>query len=124
MLFDVPDKGVENGFVSIETAERMRQNTSAAEFKDRHPAEYQRLLQATIGIKLAHQELTAAKVAAHSLPTGILMADVLDGIEREARKTLQEAADKATAQQLEQVNPDHAAAAPVPAAASKKSRAS
>jgi hypothetical protein len=130
MLHDGPEQAVaaaiaKDGFVGIELAERLRQTATVATFRDRHEAEYQRLLRAVVGLKMAHQELEAAKQAAALVPSGLPIGDLLDGVEREARKQLNEAAASLTANQLAQVNPETVATvvpdiAPAPAVARKK----
>ncbi len=102
-----------DGFVDIATAERMRQQETVAVFRARHEAEFQRLLKAVIGLKLAHEELEQAKRAAAMAPSGLPIADLLDGAEREAREQLKEKNDQLTAQQLAQVSAEAAVSAPV-----------
>jgi hypothetical protein len=126
MIHAESDPGITNGFVSIETAERLRQQQTVATFREKYAGEYQRLVDACVGLKKAHQELEAAKRAAGELTTGFPISDLLDGCEREARALLKEAADRLTAQQLAQVNADVAiarpseATPPVPVQAKKK----
>lgn len=111
-LFDGPQQAITNGFVSIEAAELARQNASIANFRDKHPAAYERLLKATVAVKLAHQEIEAAKAEAAALPHGVTIGDLLDSVERDSRSQLREQADAATLAQIQQINA--AAAAVVP----------
>lgn len=108
MIHDGPSQpGIAaDGFVDIATAERLRQQQTVATFRARHEPEFQRLLRAVTGLKLAHQELDAAKHAAAMTPSGLPIGDLLDGVEREARAQLKEAADRLTANQLAQVDPN------------------
>jgi hypothetical protein len=131
MIHDGPEQGITNGFVDIATAERLRQQQTVATFREKHEAEYQRLVRASVGLKLAHQELEAAKRAAATLPTGLPIGDLLDGVERDARAQLKEAADRLTTNQLAQVSteiaptvvPEAQAQGPGPANTSRKGRA-
>jgi hypothetical protein len=102
MIHDGPEQVIENGFVDIATAERLRQKQTVATFRARYEPEFQRLLSAAVGLKLAHRELDAAKHAAASQPTGLPISDLLDGVEREARQRLKELDDGLTVQQLAQ----------------------
>jgi hypothetical protein len=126
MLHDGPEQAIgSDGFVDIAMAERLRQQQTVAIFRDRHEAEYQRLLRAVVGLKNAHQELEAAKQSAALVPSGLPIGDLLDGVEREARKLLSEGVVSLTANQLAQVNPETVATvvpdiAPAPAVARKK----
>jgi hypothetical protein len=126
MLHDGPEQAIgSDGFVDIATAERLRQQATVATFRVRHEAEYQRLLRAVVGLKSAHQELEAAKQFAALVPSGLPIGDLLDGVEREARKLLSEGVASLTANQLAQVNPETVATvvpdiAPAPAVARKK----
>lgn len=112
MLFDGPEQSISNGFVSIEAAERARQTSAISVFRAKHPEAYERLLKATVYVKLSHQELEAAKAAANALPTGVPLGDLLDSIERDARAQLQERAESATLAQLEQIGNAAATTAP------------
>jgi hypothetical protein len=104
MIHDGPEQAIDNnGFVDIATAERMRQQETVATFRARHEPEFQRLLKAAVGLKLAHRELDDAKHAAASQPSGLPIGDLLDGIEREARKQIQQLDDGLTIAQLAQV---------------------
>jgi hypothetical protein len=126
MLHDGPEQAIgSDGFVDIAMAERLRQQQTVAIFRERHEAEFQRLLRAVVGLKMAHQELEAAKQAAALVPSGLPIGDLLDGVEREARKLLSEGVVSLTANQLAQVNPETVATvvpdiAPAPAVARKK----
>ena len=90
------------GFVSIEEAELLRQRASVQAFRQRHEAEYSRLVAAAKAFKLAHQELEEAKTAARALPINIPTVDLLDEVEREVRRELQQASAAPTTAQIEQ----------------------
>jgi len=107
MIFDGPAQpSTDSGFVDIATAEVARQGAAVAVFREKHPAEHARIVQAVVGVKLAHQELEAAKVACAALPTGIPLGDILDVAERESRAQLKQLAEAATLAQIEQINRD------------------
>jgi hypothetical protein len=102
--FDGPAQGVQSGgFIDIGEAERARQGSVVATFRGAHGAEYEQLVKAVIAVKLAHQSLEHAKAACKSVPLGTTLSDLLDAAEREARIKLSQAADEATAAQLEQI---------------------
>ncbi len=106
MIHDGPEQGITNGFVDIATAERLRQQQTVATFRERHEDAFQRLLRASVGLKLAHQELEDAKRNAAAMPSALPIGDLLDGVEREARAQLKEASERLTAAQLAQVDPN------------------
>jgi hypothetical protein len=115
--FDNPIQAIENGFVSIDTAERHRQNAAIGTFKAKQPAEYERLVKAIVYVKLGHQEVESAKAAALSLPVGVAIGDLVDAAERDARERLKQSAEAATIAQLEQAGD----AVPTKASAKKAS---
>lgn len=50
-----------NGFVSIETAESLRQSRVLEEFKARHPEIYARAVEASVAVRVARRELELAR---------------------------------------------------------------
>jgi hypothetical protein len=110
MFHGETNPGADTGFIDIGTAEVRRQSSAVSVFRAKHGAEYDRLVNAVTHVKLAHQELEAAKAACASAPVGTPIGDLLDSAEREVRAKLQQAAEEATLAQLEQIG--NAGAAP------------
>ncbi len=114
----VPEPEIKSGFVSIEAAERARQTVSIDAFRAKYAETYERMVAASVGLKRAHQEFEAAKVAARELPHGLEMSDLLDGVERESRRVLASPPDSPTVAQIQQMTPE------VPAAKATKPKSS
>ncbi len=102
----VAEPDTKPAFVSIEAAERARQTVSVDAFRAKYADVYARMVDASVGLKRALQEFEAAKVVARELPHGLEMSDLLDGVERDARRVLAEAASAPTVAQIQQMTPE------------------
>lgn len=88
----------EGGFVSIEAAEKHRQDQSVAHFQQYHDATYQGLVDALVAFKAASQAYEAARSAAAKAAT-VPFTDIMARAERDADQKLKE--QVASAAQLE-----------------------
>jgi hypothetical protein len=92
-----------DGFVTLEQAERLRQDNEAGAFRAKNPAEWERLTAAIVAYKNAATEWQAARIAVGNATTSNVN-DLVDAAEREAGAQLAETAKQLSVRKLEQAD--------------------
>lgn len=78
----------DDGFVTIEKAERIRRAKSVAVFRVKNEALYLESLQAAVALKIALQGFQVAKVKLAHAADGVNVSDLLDSIELDCQAAI------------------------------------